>query len=108
MSENVGKSQENTDSGTATEAGGLFGASIDCQEAVHELYHYLDGELTEERRVEIRVHLDWCGPCSGAADFEAELRRVIANRCKDRVPESLIRRVAEAIDEESRQHHGEH
>jgi len=28
---------------------------------------------------------------------------VIANRCKDRVPESLIRRVAEAIEEESRQ-----
>jgi len=33
---------------------------------------------------------------------------VIANRCKDRVPDSLIRRVAEAIDEESRQHDGGH
>ncbi len=83
---------------------GLFGPSIDCDEAVHQLYHYLDGELTEERRVEIRVHLDFCGPCSGAAEFEAELRRVIASRCRDRVPESLIRRVADAIDEEGRQH----
>ena len=106
MSEDVGKS-EDTGSGTV-DAGGLFGVSVDCEEAVHELYHYLDGELTEERREEIRVHLDWCGPCSGAADFEAELRRVIANRCKDRVPDGLIRRVAEAIDEESRQHHGQH
>ena len=53
---------------------------------------------------EIRIHLDYCGPCSGAADFEAELRRVIASRCRDRVPDSLIRRVAEAIDEEGRQH----
>ena len=104
MSENVGQSE---DSGTV-DAEGLFGVKIDCQEAVHELYHYLDGELTEERREEIRVHLDWCGPCNGAADFEAELRRVIANRCKDRVPDSLIRRVADAIDEESRQHHGKH
>ena len=77
-------------------------------EAVHELYHYLDGELTEERREVIRVHLDWCGPCGGAAEFEAELRKVIANRCKDRVPDSLIRRVAQAIDEESRQHDGQH
>ncbi len=25
-------------------------SSVDCDEAVHELYHYLDGELTEERR----------------------------------------------------------
>ena len=81
---------------------GLFGPTVDCDEAVHELYHYLDGELTEERRQEIRVHLDYCGPCGGAAEFEAELRRVIANRCKDRVPESLIERIAPAIDEESR------
>ena len=83
---------------------GLFGPSVDCDEAVHQLYHYLDGELTEERREEIRVHLDYCGPCGGAAEFEAELRRVIASRCRDRVPESLIRKVAEAIDEEGRQH----
>ena len=89
-------------------AEGLFGPHVDCEEAVHELYHYLDGELTEERRVEIRIHLDYCGPCGGAAAFESELRRVIADRCKDRVPEGLILRVAEAIDEESRQHHGGH
>jgi len=107
MSENVGKPKDG-ESGTAVDPAGLFGPSVDCTEAVHELYHYLDGQLTEERREVIRVHLDFCGPCGGAAEFEAELRRVIANRCKDRVPESLIRRVAEAIDEESRQHDGEH
>jgi mycothiol system anti-sigma-R factor len=104
MSEDVGRSEESG----GVEGGGLFGVTVDCEEAVHELYYYLDGELTEERREEIRVHLDWCGPCNGAADFEAELRKVIANRCRDRVPESLIRRVAEAIDEESRQRHGGH
>ena len=107
MSEDVPKSQK-TEKGTAVDAAGLFGPSVDCDEAVHELYHYLDGELTEERREVIRVHLDYCGPCGGAAEFEAELRKVIANRCKDRVPDSLIRRVAEAIDEESRQHDGQH
>jgi mycothiol system anti-sigma-R factor len=101
VTENVGK-------GTETDTAGLFGASLDCEEAVHELYTYLDGELTEERREVIRVHLDFCGPCGGAAEFEAELRRVIANRCKDRVPQSLIERVAAAIDEESRQHDAEH
>jgi mycothiol system anti-sigma-R factor len=85
-------------------ADALFGNVMNCDEAVHQLYHFLDGELTEERRTEIAVHLTYCGPCSGAAEFEAELRVVIANHCKDRVPESLIRRIAEAIDEESRQH----
>jgi mycothiol system anti-sigma-R factor len=90
-------------SGPGVDTSGLFGVSVDCVEAVHELYSYLDGELTEVRREEIRVHLDWCGPCGGAAQFEEDLRRVIANRCKDRVPQSLIDRVASAISEESKQ-----
>src|SRR5580698_3024792 len=89
-------------------ASALFGKTMNCDEAVHQLYHYLDGELTEERRTVISEHLTFCGPCGGAAEFEAELRLVIANRCKDHVPESLIRRIAEAIDEESRQHDGGH
>ena len=77
---------------------------VDCDEAVHQLYHYLDGELTAERRQEIAYHLDLCGPCAGAAEFEAELRAVIASKCRDHVPETLIRRVAAAIDEERRLH----
>ena len=54
------------------------------------------------------VEPDVVPPCGGAVEFEAELRLVIANHCKDHVPESLIRRIAEAIDEESRQHDGGH
>lgn len=77
---------------------------VNCEEAVHQLYHYLDGELTEERRHVIGVHLDECGSCAGAAEFEAELRVVISSRCRDRVPEALIKRVAEAIREEERGH----
>jgi mycothiol system anti-sigma-R factor len=90
--------------GPGVDTSSLFGPSVDCVEAVHELYSYLDGELTEVRREEIRIHLDWCGPCGGAAQFEAELRRVLADRCKDRVPQSLMDRVAAALDDESKQH----
>ncbi len=77
-------------------------ASVDCTEAVHRLYHYLDGELTEEHRAAIAHHLDLCAPCAQAAEFEAELRQVIADKCRDRVPESLIVRVAAAIEHERR------
>ena len=100
-----GHGQDHGSSGSApgVDTSGLFGTSVDCVEAVHELYTYLDGELTEVRRQEISIHLDWCGPCGGAAQFEEDLRRVIANRCKDRVPQSLIERVAAAINEESKQ-----
>jgi mycothiol system anti-sigma-R factor len=75
----------------------------DCTATIHRLYHYLDGELTEELRVSIKRHLDECPPCLEAVDFEAELRRVIADRCKDRVPEQLRDRIAQAIHHEAEQ-----
>jgi mycothiol system anti-sigma-R factor len=74
---------------------------IDCDESIGRLYSYLDGELTEQRRIEIARHLDLCGPCVSAFGFEAELRKVIANRCKDHVPDTLIARVAGAIQAEA-------
>jgi mycothiol system anti-sigma-R factor len=78
------------------------GSEIDCNETIERLYHYLDGELTDDRRKQIQEHLDDCGPCLGAFDFEAELRMVIANRCKDHVPDALRERVHDALVEEER------
>ncbi len=75
---------------------------LDCDETIERLYFYLDGELTEQRRAEIQRHLDLCGPCVQAFGFETELRKVVANRCKDHVPDSLIDRVAAAIHDEQR------
>ena len=69
----------------------------ECSEAVEVLYHFLDGQLTEERRILIKRHLDDCPPCLDAFDFEAELRVVIAHKCRERVHEELRWRVARAI-----------
>jgi len=74
---------------------------VGCDETIERLYTYLDGELTEQRRIEIARHLDLCGPCVGAYGFEAELRKLVANRCQDRVPDALRERVAQALREES-------
>jgi len=79
---------------------------VDCDETIGRLYVYLDGELTDERRSEIARHLDLCGPCVRAYGFEAELRKVIASRCKDRVPESLVSRVAAALAAEQARQEG--
>lgn len=78
----------------------IGGADVDCEESVHRLYHFLDGELTETRRLAIKEHLDRCAPCEEVFQFEAELRRVIADRCKDHVPEMLRERIADALDHE--------
>ena len=69
----------------------------DCNDARHTLYSFLDGELTDDRRTVIQAHLEKCPPCFEAFDFEAELRMVIAQKCRDRVPESLRMRIAGAL-----------
>lgn len=71
----------------------------DCEQALAELYEFLDGELTEDRRVMLTRHLDDCNPCLEVYDFEAELRQVIAQRCRDDVPDSLRERIAERLRE---------
>lgn len=71
----------------------------ECLEALQELYSFLDGELTEERRVAIRVHLDECRGCVGAFDFEVELRQVVSRCCREtEVPQDLRSRIAQAIE----------
>ncbi len=77
-----------------------------CDEALQELYTFLDGELTETKRAKIKTHLDDCSPCLEVYDFEAELRLVIKHRCQESVPDSLRDKVARklvALDAELQQ-----
>ena len=72
----------------------------DCNDALRELYEFLDGELTSERRSLIHEHIERCNPCLEAFDFEAELRAVVAAKCRDECPEQLRMRIAAAIEAE--------
>lgn len=74
----------------------------DCEDALHELYGFLDGELTEERRHRIQHHLDGCQPCAEPYDFEAELRAVVRRKCVEQVPHHLMTKVRAALDSEAR------
>ncbi len=68
-----------------------------CNDAIHTLYEFLDGELTASRRSEIQQHLEACLPCFQAYDFEAELRIMISQKCRDQAPPALQNRVADAL-----------
>ncbi len=70
-----------------------------CSDALHELYGFIDGELTPDRRTAIQEHLEGCPPCFEAFDFEAEIKGYLAEKCRERVPESLKDRIAQAIAE---------
>lgn len=68
-----------------------------CNEAIAELYTFLDGELTDDKRTAITAHLDDCHPCLEAFDFEAELRLVVAHHCREQVPEHLKDRISDLL-----------
>jgi mycothiol system anti-sigma-R factor len=70
---------------------------MDCEYTIQQVYFYLDGELTSYRRWQITRHLNRCPPCKQGFDFELELRHVVADRCRDKVPDELKRRIADAL-----------
>ncbi|MDP9420917.1 MAG: mycothiol system anti-sigma-R factor [Actinomycetota bacterium] len=77
---------------------GDLAAGIDCRESLSEVYRFLDGELTFERRQFVRLHLEGCRDCLEAYDFEAELRVVVSTSCKEKqLPPGLRERVADAL-----------
>jgi mycothiol system anti-sigma-R factor len=73
-------------------------APSNCEEALAEVFTYLDGELTDAKREGIASHLEGCNPCYEVFDFEAELRVVISTKAhSDEVPESLRVRISEKL-----------
>ena len=71
-----------------------------CDEALHEIYHLLAGELDDAKRHEIARLLDECTPCAEPYDFYAELRKVVQQRCRDQAPPDLLTRIEQAIQHE--------
>ncbi len=70
----------------------------DCNDTLRELETFLDGELTERARITIRAHLEGCPDCLQAFDFQAELKAVIAERCRDDLPPGLLERIERCFD----------
>ena len=80
---------------------------VHCEKAFHRMHHYLDGELTVWRRWYMRRHLNKCPPCADGFVYEVEFRMIIAERCRDRMPDDLRQRITGAIGSESRPEQGE-
>ncbi|MHB8262994.1 MAG: mycothiol system anti-sigma-R factor [Acidimicrobiales bacterium] len=90
---NKGKKQSSDSSGRGPEI-------VNCREALAKLYGFLDGDMTDQRRAAVKRHLDGCSPCVRAYGFEAELKKMLASKCKDRVPGPLADRIYRALVEE--------
>ncbi|MDP1804223.1 MAG: zf-HC2 domain-containing protein [Acidimicrobiales bacterium] len=71
-----------------------------CDDALHELYDLLSGEIDDAKRREILHHLDECAPCAEPYDFYADLRTCLQQQCRDMAPPELLARIQAAIDSE--------
>jgi anti-sigma factor (TIGR02949 family) len=73
---------------------------IDCQDAMRQLWDYLDEELTEERMAAIREHLAVCQQCYPHYDFErAFLDAVASSRNERRAPGALRLKIRAVLRE---------
>ncbi|MGN6472295.1 MAG: mycothiol system anti-sigma-R factor [Mycobacteriales bacterium] len=73
---------------------------VDCVEVIRQVYLYLDGEIDEEHRIEVRQHLTECGPCLRQFDIEQEVKALVARCCgSDVAPDGLKQRLRAKLSE---------
>jgi mycothiol system anti-sigma-R factor len=67
------------------------------------MYLFLDGEIPPSQLGDVQQHLDDCLPCLEAFEFEAELKEMVAKRCKEQVPPHLYEKIRVSIRTELEQ-----
>jgi anti-sigma factor (TIGR02949 family) len=74
---------------------------LDCRAAMRQLYDFLDGELSEGSRHDVRAHLEDCRECFAHASFERDLLDLIAHGWQDlKAPGSLIQRIRSQLKDQ--------
>lgn len=70
-----------------------------CDEALEQVYFFLDGEMTWYRRIRVRRHLKKCSGCMGSFEFEAKVIDVVRRKAAEPPPPELIDRLRAFIQE---------
>jgi len=72
---------------------------IACSEATRRLWAYLDATVDAAAREAIEEHLARCRRCCGELEFAHELRRFLASSARDDVPDDVLRRLNQTLEE---------
>ena len=72
-----------------------------CDEALENLYLYLDSELDAVTSDRIRAHLDECHGCVHSFEFEKRLKSVVKERLDEDVPDVFVARLRTALAREA-------
>lgn len=70
---------------------------IPCDEAVRQLWDYLDGVAIDQ--AEVATHLGFCRRCCGELEFLERLRELLASQSADEVPPAAMQRLEQAVEE---------
>jgi anti-sigma factor (TIGR02949 family) len=72
---------------------------IDCNEAVKQLWAYIEHEVDPVERNRIEDHLARCRRCCGEMEFAEEMRDFMARRPDVELPAGLQSRLERLIDD---------
>ncbi len=72
---------------------------ISCQQAVRQLWEYLEREIPTEDAVEIERHLGLCRRCCGEAEFASLLRDFLVARAAPTIPDEVQTRLEGFLSE---------
>jgi predicted anti-sigma-YlaC factor YlaD len=70
---------------------------IPCEEAVRQLWDYLDDAAPDHAGVE--EHLAWCRRCCGELEFVGQLRQMLAAQATDHIQPPVMRRLERFVEE---------
>jgi mycothiol system anti-sigma-R factor len=68
-----------------------------CQDALQNLYLFLDEEIDTASIEDIQEHIDNCSSCLTAYDLERVVRALVSRSCAEKAPEPLRERVLYSI-----------
>jgi anti-sigma factor (TIGR02949 family) len=73
----------------------------ECDDALTNLYQYLDREIEASTSEVIRAHLEDCSGCLKSFKFEERLQIVVRERLAEEVPAEFLARLRDAIAREA-------
>ena len=69
----------------------------DCEQALENLYLFIDQEIDTASCAEIQTHIEECTPCLGEYELERVVKSLVSRSCSEVAPEPLRAKVLMSI-----------
>jgi anti-sigma factor (TIGR02949 family) len=73
--------------------------TIQCSEAVRQLWDYLDHAVSPEDSEKVEQHLSFCRRCCGELEFAKQLRGFLASGQAEEIPPEVRARLHRMLDD---------